>query len=110
MLDERLETSLSWLRLGMRDKVMGDVSRTGCSTRWSRRVYELQPPSWHCVHSQEWSLVEWVVEPRAGAAEAQLVAVHGPKERREEREYSLRRAIRGTAPGRLAWPVQSFDA
>jgi hypothetical protein len=88
VLDGRLEMSLSWLRLGMRDTGMGDLSKTGCSTMWSRRVYELQPPNWHCVHSQEWSLIGWVVEPHAGAVEAKLVAVHGPKERREERECS----------------------
>lgn len=78
VLDECSETSPSWLQQGTLDMVKTDGLKMGCSETWLRRVYELQSPNWHCVHSRAWWSRESVVERHAGDVEEKL-AVHDQK-------------------------------
>ena len=87
-LDACSGTSLSWLRRGTVDRVMGDGWRRDCLKRWSRRVYELQCPKWHYVRCQVSSLRGSVVGRHADDDEGKLTVLD-PEEGRGERGCSL---------------------
>lgn len=72
VLDERSETSPSWLRPGRLDMVKGDGWRMGCLRTWLRWAYELQRPNWHCVHYRALSSKAWVVERHTDDDEGKL--------------------------------------